>query len=137
MLCLWYIIKHFCESHQSQDILTSWVENFCLALLALFEYIFPILLSVFLHQDVVCQDFVSPHIAEPYHIRKGYKIWISTRLPNPSLPIPILPSPFCRIPYCRLLLKMTKFHYIIFYFKKMLVMCTYFIERSNFSCNFN
>ena len=34
------------------------------------------------------------------------------------LPNTILPVPFCRIPYCRLLLKMTKFHHIIFYLKK-------------------
>jgi hypothetical protein len=37
---------------------------------------------------------------------------------NPRLPNPILPIPFCRIPYCRLLLKMTKFHHIIFYLKR-------------------
>ena len=43
---------------------------------------------------------------------------ISTRLPNPRLPNTILPSPFCRIPYCQLLLKMTKFHNIIFYLNK-------------------
>ena len=43
---------------------------------------------------------------------------ISTRLPNPRLPNTILPTPFCRIPYCRLLLKMSKFHHIIFYLKK-------------------
>jgi hypothetical protein len=64
--------------------------------------------------------------------------WISTRLPNPRLPNIIKPIPFCRIPYCRLFLKMTKFHHIIkFYLKKILMMCTYFIESSNFSCNFN
>jgi hypothetical protein len=34
-------------------------------------------------------------------------------------------------------LKMTKFHHIIFYLKKILMMCTYFIESSNFSCTFN
>ena len=32
--------------------------------------------------------------------------------------IPYSLSPFCWIPYCRLLLKMTKFHNIIFYLKK-------------------
>ena len=64
--------------------------------------------------------------------------WISTRLPNPRLPNTILPIPFCRIRYCRLLLKMTKFHHIIFLFKKIiLMMCTYFIESSNFSRNLN
>ena len=61
-----------------------------------------------------------------------HMIWISTRLPNTILPIP-----FCRIPYCRLLLKMTKFHNIIFYLKEILMMCTYFIESSNFLRNFN
>ena len=64
--------------------------------------------------------------------------YCSTRLPNPRLPNTILPRrPFCRIPYCRLLLKMTKFHNIIFYLKKILMMCTYLIESSNFSRNFN
>ena len=28
--------------------------------------------------------------------------------------------PYCRIPYCRFLLKMTKFHHIIFYLKKII-----------------
>ena len=45
---------------------------------------------------------------------------ISTRLPNTILPIP-----FCRIPHCRLWLKMTKFHPIIYYLKKIYWWCRY------------
>ena len=52
------------------------------------------------------------------HQKHTYPKWISTRLPSPRLPNTILPSPFCRISYCWLLLKMTKFHNIIFYLKK-------------------
>jgi hypothetical protein len=58
---------------------------------------------------------ILPDQTNFYQTEKNWQSqrWISTRLPNPILPIP-----FCRIPYCRLLLKMTKFHHIIFYLKK-------------------
>ena len=50
---------------------------------------------------------------------------ISTRWPNPRLPNTILPIPFCRIPHCRLWLKMTKFHPINYYLKKIYWWCRY------------
>ena len=85
--------------------------------------------------DAVWRNVVSwtcPHLRIFHLIKKqtsSLEVFgrISTRLP----------SPFCRIPYCQLLLKMTKFHNIIFYLKKILMMCTYFIESSNFSRNLN